>query len=124
MISINSQPQRRLSSFLRNRLNIFAQPQIKTYSPPFYPGGEIELEKYLSPLNSNTLLSSQRPEKELVAHFQIDVKGRSRKISILRGLDFGRSYTLYHLIKNMPSWKPASCNGHATPQYVTLRIKI
>ena len=124
MISINSQPQRRLSSFLRNRLNIFAQPQINTYSPPFYPGGEIELEKYLSPLNAHHLLSSQKAENELVAHFQIDSKGRSRKISILRGLDFNSNYTFYHLIKNMPTWKPASCNGFRRSQYVTLRIKI
>ncbi|MEM6803631.1 MAG: hypothetical protein AAF696_19660 [Bacteroidota bacterium] len=103
---------------------MFAHAQTETYSPPFYPGGEIELEKYLSPLNAQHLLSSQRPSKELVAHFQIDVKGKSKKISILRGLDFGSNYTFYHLIKNMPAWKPASCNGFTKPQYVTLKVKV
>lgn len=79
-----------------------------------YPGGEKELEKYLS-------LNLRYPNKalengivgEVVVCFMLDEKGVISDAKVLKSLGYGCDEEALRVVKKMPDWKPAQVQGQA-----------
>lgn len=79
-----------------------------------YPGGEKELEKYLS-LNlryPNKALEN-RITGEVVVCFMLDEKGIISDVRVLKSLGYGCDEEAIRVVEKMPAWKPAQVHGEA-----------
>ncbi len=91
---------------------------------PEFPGGQTELQKYLS---QNAIYPSSSYEKGIqgtvYVQFKVDQFGVINNVIVLKGLDQNLDKVAYSLVKKMPKWNPATASGKALSSQYTLPIK-
>ncbi len=90
---------------------------------PEYPGGDIELMKYLA---QNTKYPPSAKENgisgRVFVQFVIDKDGNVTQVKTLRGVDTALDAEAIRVVKSMPKWKPGSQRGNPVP--VTYAVPI
>lgn len=81
---------------------------------PQFPGGDQELDKYLSlnlryPNEALTL----KIEGEVVVNFTINEDGTIRDVKAMKDIGYGCAQEAERVVKNMPRWSPAKKAGKA-----------
>lgn len=81
---------------------------------PEYPGGEKELQQYLSlNLHYPCDAMARKIEGEIMVSFTITEDGTVSNITSLNKLGYGCEEEAERVIKNMPAWHPGQRNGKA-----------
>lgn len=81
---------------------------------PQFPGGDQELDKYLSlnlryPNQAFTL----KIQGEVIVNFTIDEDGTIRDVKAIKDIGHGCAQEAERVVKNMPPWSPARKEGKA-----------
>lgn len=99
------------------------QPMVGVEQMPEYPGGEAELEKYLS---ENVQQQSSAVESfyysRVIIRFVISKTGQVINPEIMRGINPYCDQEAIRVISSMPKWIPGRQNGRDVPIYFTLPI--
>jgi periplasmic protein TonB len=85
-----------------------------TLEKPQFPGGNQELDKYLS-LNlryPNEALNL-KIEGEVIVTFTINEDGLIQDVKTIKDIGYGCGAEAERVVKNMPRWYPAKKNGKA-----------
>jgi protein TonB len=81
---------------------------------PQFPGGDQELDKYLSlnlryPNEALTL----KVEGEVIVNFTINEDGTIQDVKVIKDIGHGCAQEAERVVKNMPPWSPARKEGKA-----------
>jgi protein TonB len=89
-----------------------APPEIFVQEMPEFPGGEGEMQRFLSDNIQYPADASQNGIQGTVyAQFVVDSKGNITDVKILRGIGGGCDEEASRIIKMMPKWHPGRQNG-------------
>lgn len=92
--------------------------------PPQFPGGDVELMKYL---NGNIKYPAVAAENgiqgQVVLRFVVDKDGNISNIEVLKTLDASCDREAIRVVKSMPRWIPGKQNGRNVPVYFTLPVR-
>ena len=91
---------------------------------PAYPGGELEMRKYLGK-------SSKYPQMALDAGiqgtvfltFEVDKDGKIKDVKVLRGIGGGCDEEAIRVVKAMPQWSPGKQRGKPVRVQFNLPVK-
>ncbi len=90
---------------------------------PEYPGGDIELMKYLAQNTKYPPIAKENGVSGRVfVQFVIDKNGNVTQVKTLRGVDPALDAEAIRVVKSMPKWKPGSQRGKPVP--VTYQVPI
>jgi protein TonB len=91
---------------------------------PRYPGGEVEMFKYLSNINYPETKESIHNFSTMYIGFIIGVDGQVSDVRLVRVEPNPISKTVIETIKRMPKWKPGSHEGKKYNCLLTLPFRI
>lgn len=81
-------------------------------TPPLFPGGDIELNKYLKKHIRYPIASIENSiEGNTIAQFTVNTKGEIQDIEILKSLNHFCDKEIMKALHKMPKWIPAKVNG-------------
>ncbi|GAB3202669.1 protein TonB [Pontibacter aydingkolensis] len=91
---------------------------------PSFPGGEMEMLKYLSK-NIRYPAAAQRAGVEglVVLSFVVSKTGEISEIQVVKNLGAGTDEEAMRVVKTMPKWTPGKQNGRAVPVRYTLPVR-
>ncbi|NEM99590.1 energy transducer TonB [Pontibacter burrus] len=91
---------------------------------PEFPGGEMEMHKYISK-NIRYPAAAQRAGIEglVVVSFVVSRTGEISEVKVLKGLGAGTDEEAIRVIKSMPKWNPGKQNGRAVPVRFTVPVR-
>jgi len=91
---------------------------------PSFPGGEMEMMKYLS---KNLKYPEQAKDAEaqgtVLISFVVDKEGQISNPNVKRGIGYGCEEEAIRVIKNMPLWSPGKMNGQKVNVEYVLPIR-
>lgn len=91
---------------------------------PSFPGGEVELYKYIAEHVKHTPCALETGVKgKLFTEFVVEKDGSITGVKILRGLGCGLDEMVTKVVKNMPKWEPGEQKGKPVRVKFTLPIK-
>lgn len=91
----------------------------KEKTAPEYPGGTMEMFKYISD-NLKITGSGIVPQGNIVAKFTVKADGTLENIVIQRGLSDEVNQEAIKVLEKMPKWTPGTINGEAVDMEYTL----
>lgn len=91
---------------------------------PAFPGGELELQKYLAK-NIRFPAAAQRAGIEGIVFiaFTVSKNGEISDIQVQKDLGYGTGDEAVRVIKTMPKWNPGKQNGRAVPVRFTVPVR-
>ncbi|MFR9166798.1 MAG: energy transducer TonB [Dysgonomonas sp.] len=90
---------------------------------PQFPGGKIELMKYISnSLRYPAIAVDNGIEGRVVLRFVVGKDGKISDIEVLKGIDPSCDNEAVRVVKSMPKWVPGSQNGNPVAVYFTLPV--
>ncbi|TPE45208.1 energy transducer TonB [Pontibacter mangrovi] len=91
---------------------------------PTFPGGEMEMMKYLGK-NIRYPAAAQRAGVEglVVLSFVVSKTGEISDIQVVKNLGAGTDEEAVRVVKTMPKWTPGKQNGRAVPVRYTLPVR-
>jgi protein TonB len=99
------------------------EPFMYVEQMPEFPGGEVELMKYLQKnIKYPPAARENGIEGKVVLQFVVDEKGNISEIKIIRDIGGGCGDEAVRVVKTMPPWKPGKQNGNAVPVYYKLPV--
>ena len=101
------------------------KPEIFMYveQMPEFPGGQIELIKYLQKnLRYPAAARENGIEGKVVLQFVVDEGGNISDIQVVRDIGGGCAEEAERVVKSMPPWKPGKQNGNAVKVYFKLPV--
>lgn len=99
------------------------KPEHHVEQMPQYPGGEMELMKYLSSnIKYPTMAAEQGIEGRVVLQFVVGKDGRISDVKVVRTLDPACDKEAVRVVKSMQKWIPGMQNGRNVPVYFTLPV--
>lgn len=99
------------------------KPFLVAEKEPQFPGGEIEMMKFL---RNNLRYPAKAVEAnvtgQVIVNFVVDKDGKITNIKVIRGIGFGCDKEAIRVLKKMPPWDPGEMGGKAVPVYYTFPI--
>ncbi len=99
------------------------KPFLVAEKEPQFPGGEIELMKFL---NNNIKYPAKAQEAgvqgKVIVNFVVGRDGKITRIKVVRGIGFGCDEEAIRVLEKMPPWTPGEMGGKAVPVYFTFPI--
>ena len=90
---------------------------------PQFPGGNVELMRYLSAnIKYPTIAAENGIEGRVVLKFVVGKDGGISNIQVVRALDPSCDKEAVRVVKGMPKWIPGMQNGHPVAVYFTLPV--
>ncbi len=91
---------------------------------PSYPGGSVELMRYLS-MNLRYPVADMEMgvQGRVVLRFIVGEDGMIREVEVLKGLSPTCDKEAIRVVKSMPQWIPGRQNGKTVPVYFSLPVK-
>ena len=91
---------------------------------PTFPGGELEMQKYIAKnIRYPAAASRAGIEGLVVVSFVVGKSGEISEVKVLKGLGAGTDEEAIRVIKSMPSWNPGKQNGRAVPVRFTVPVR-
>lgn len=91
---------------------------------PEYPGGEIEMRKYLGKAIKYPQMAQDAGISGTVfLTFEVDKDGNIKDVKVLRGIGGGCDEEAVRVVKAMPKWKPGKQRGKPVRVQFTLPVK-
>ncbi|PXV64078.1 TonB-like protein [Dysgonomonas alginatilytica] len=106
----------------RDTITIYKNPEVM----PQFPGGEIEMMKYISQylrypiLDQSELIDNGR----FVVRFVVRETGEIDNIRLIRPLTKSFEKEVIRFVESMPKWIPGKVNGKNVACYFTIPIQI
>ncbi|MDA3890046.1 MAG: energy transducer TonB [Salinivirgaceae bacterium] len=90
---------------------------------PEFPGGNLELRKYIAQnVNYPDIARENGIQGRVFVQFVVNTKGKVEKVKVVRGVDPALDREAIRVISNLPSWKPGSQRGKAVKVSFTVPI--
>lgn len=116
-----------------SELQVIEEPKVvedKTYEmfdiqkPPSFPGGEVELMKFLNKNIEYPALAKENNIQGVVAlTFVVNKDGSVSDVSIVKDIGGGCGKEAVRVVKNMPKWSAGEANGHPVKVRFTLPVR-
>ena len=91
---------------------------------PSFPGGEVELFRYLGQNVKYPRLARESKITGLViVRFVVDKEGNITNIQVMRGIGGGCDEEAVRVVEGIPKWEPGVQNGRAVPVVFNLPIR-
>ena len=91
---------------------------------PSFPGGEVELLKYLSRNIRYPDIARETNTQGVVAlQFVVDEKGNIRDVVVVKDIGSGCGKEAVRVVNSMPDWIPGEANGHPVKVRFTLPVR-
>jgi periplasmic protein TonB len=99
------------------------QPFIIVEEMPEFPGGVLELQKYLA-ANTNypELPKENNIQGKVIVRFCVTAKGGVNQVSILRGVDPELDAEAIRVVNTLPAFKPGKQGGKPVPVWYSVPI--
>jgi protein TonB len=98
------------------------EPFLVVEQMPDFPGGELELYKFLEENIKYPPMARESGISGKVIKFVVNKDGKISDIALLRGIGGGCDEEALRVVKKMPLWKPGKQNGVPVPVWFTLPI--
>jgi protein TonB len=90
---------------------------------PEFPGGDVELRKYLKAnVNYPPAASRANISGRVTIRFVVEKDGTIGGVTVLKGIGFGLDEEAIRVVKKMPKWNPGKQNGKPVRVYFTLPV--
>jgi protein TonB len=100
-----------------------AEPFIIVEEMPSFPGGEIELQKYLAEHTQYPEVAKENNiQGRVFVKFCVTSKGGVDKVSIFKGVDPELDAEAIRVVKTLPPFKPGKQGGKPVPVWFTVPI--
>lgn len=100
------------------------EPYIHVEQMPSFPGGEVELFRYLGQNVKYPRLARESKITGLViVRFVVDKEGNITNIQVMRGIGGGCDEEAVRVVEGIPKWEPGVQNGRAVPVVFNLPIR-
>ncbi len=91
---------------------------------PTFPGGELEMQKYIAKnIRYPAAASRAGIEGLVVVSFVVGKTGEISEVKVLKGLGAGTDEEAMRVIKSMPKWNAGKQNGRAVPVRFTVPVR-
>jgi periplasmic protein TonB len=91
---------------------------------PTFPGGELEMQKYIAKnIRYPAAASRAGVEGLVVVSFVVSKTGEISEVKVLKGLGAGTDEEAMRVVKSMPKWNPGKQNGRAVPVRFTVPVR-
>jgi periplasmic protein TonB len=91
---------------------------------PTFPGGELEMQKYIAKnIRYPAAASRAGIEGLVVVSFVVGKGGEISEVKVLKGLGAGTDEEAMRVIKSMPKWNAGKQNGRAVPVRFTVPVR-
>ena len=102
----------------------FAQNQVTdSIIPPEYPGGDIEILKYIQENLSYPQGERDLPEGTIYISLVVDTLGNASEVKVLKGFDPYLDKDVIKIISTLKGWKPAMQFGRPVPFQLKLPVR-
>jgi protein TonB len=100
------------------------EPFLVVEQMPDFPGGEVELIKYLQEhIKYPPMARESGISGTVFVKFIVDKNGKISDVTLLRGIGGGCDEEAIRVVKGMPDWKAGRQNGMPVPVFFTLPVK-
>jgi len=90
---------------------------------PEFPGGEIELRKYIGKSVKYPVIAQENGiQGRVYISFVVSKKGEVTEVKVARGVDPNLDKEAIRVVKAMPKWKPGKQRGKAVKVSYTVPI--
>jgi len=90
---------------------------------PQFPGGEIEMYKFIRDnLKYPAQAQNAGVQGKVIVNFVVGKDGKITNIKVIRGIGFGCDEEAIRVLEKMPMWNPGKMGGRAVPVYFTFPI--
>jgi len=91
---------------------------------PTFPGGEVEMRKYLGKsIKYPQMAQDAGISGTVFLTFEVDKDGKIKDVKVLRGIGGGCDEEAMRVVKAMPQWTPGKQRGKAVRVQFTLPVK-
>lgn len=91
--------------------------------PPVFPGGELEMRKYIAQnVEYPEIARENQIQGRVFVRFVVNEKGEVEQATVVRGVDPALDRAALKVINNMPKWKPGKQRGKAVKVSFTVPI--
>ncbi|MDD4922495.1 MAG: TonB family protein [Bacteroidales bacterium] len=112
-----------IADLKEHKVIIEEKPAITAEQMPEFPGGELELMKFIkSNLRYPSAASELGIEGRVTIRFVVSKTGAVSSVEVIRGFDRSCDNEAVRVVKMMPNWIPGRQNGRNVPVYYTLPI--
>lgn len=99
------------------------KPFLVAEKEPQFPGGEIELAKFLrANLKYPAKAQEAGVQGKVIVNFVVGRDGKITHIKVVRGIGAGCDEEAVRVLEKMPSWTPGEMGGKAVPVYFTFPV--
>jgi protein TonB len=99
------------------------KPFVTVEQMPTFPGGEIEMQKFISQsLKYPVVAQESGIQGRVIVRFVVAKTGAIEDVTVIRGIDSSCDKEAIRVVKSMPKWIPGKQNGLNVPVYFTLPI--
>ena len=99
------------------------EPFVVVEEQPVFPGGEVELLKYLGEhTNYPELAKENNIQGKVIIRFCVTSKGTVSMISVLKGVDPELDKEAMRVVATLPSFKPGKQGGKPVPVWYMVPI--
>ncbi len=100
------------------------QPLVNVEQMPQFPGGELELIKFIrSNLRYPALATQMGVSGTVLVNFVVDRDGKITRIKVVRGIGGGCDEEAVRVLSKMPAWSPGKQGGRAVLVSYTIPLK-
>ncbi len=90
---------------------------------PEFPGGELELRKYIAQSVKYPVIAQENGiQGRVYVQFVVNTKGEVEQVKIARGVDPNLDKEAIRVVQSMPKWKPGKQRGKAVKVSYTVPI--
>ena len=90
---------------------------------PAFPGGDLELRKYIAQnVKYPEIAKENGIQGRVFVQFVVNKKGKVEQVKVVRGVDPSLDKEAIRVISNLPAWKPGSQRGKAVRVSFTVPI--
>lgn len=116
-----------IADLRENRTIVEEKPQEKPFTTveqmPTYPGGESEMNAYISKSMKYPVTAQENGiQGRVTIRFVVTASGEISDVKVLRGIDPACDREAVRVVKSMPKWVPGKQNGRNVAVYFTLPI--
>lgn len=98
-------------------------PFVDVEVKPHFPGGELELYRFLSQqIRYPSEAARKRIAGKVLVRFVIETDGKISQAEVIKGIGGGCDEEALRLVRNMPKWIPGKKDNQLVPVYSSLAI--